>query len=48
MGMMKKRIKVIFVLAGFSAATLIPISTASAADAAVVRSEEHTSELQSH
>ena len=35
MGMMNKRIKVIFVVVGLSAATLIPISTASAADAAV-------------
>ena len=35
MGMMKKRIKVIFIVAGLSAATLIPISSASAADAAV-------------
>ena len=33
--MMNKRIKVIFVVVGLSAATLIPISTASAADAAV-------------
>mgnify|MGYP006274096157 FL=1 len=35
MGMMKKRIKVIFIVAGLSAATLIPISSASAADAVV-------------
>ena len=35
MGMMNKRIKVIFIVAGLSAATLIPISSASAADAVV-------------